>query len=142
MKLFLYLTFCLLALQACKPQEQNNQNTTVIEFEGTELPSGLKYQVIKEGSGEKPLASSTVTVHYRGTLIDGTVFDSSYGKDPLSFPLNGVIKGWTEGVQLMKVGAKYKFLIPSDLAYGPRGAGPIPGNATLFFEIELLSFEK
>lgn len=104
------------------------------------LPSGLQYKHIKEGDGKSPKATDTVKVHYRGTLIDGTEFDSSYKRnEPIEFPLNGVIKGWTEGVQLMKEGGKIMLFIPSDLAYGERGAGGvIPPNATLVFEIELL----
>jgi len=105
--------------------------------------SGLQYEVIKEGDGKKPSASDTVRVHYEGTLIDGTVFDSSYKRGkPISFPLNGVIKGWTEGLQLMKVGSKFRFFIPSDLAYGARGAGNAIGpNCTLIFEVELLGIQ-
>lgn len=104
------------------------------------LPSGLQYKHIKEGSGKSPKASDTVKVHYRGTLIDGTEFDSSYKRnEPIEFPLSGVIKGWTEGVQLMKEGGKIMLYIPSHLAYGERGAGGvIPPNATLVFEVELL----
>ena len=102
--------------------------------------SGLQYEVLVEGKGKKPAAENTVEVHYRGTLIDGTEFDSSYKRNTsISFPLNGVIKGWTEGLQLMKEGSKYKFYIPSELAYGERGAGQsIPPHATLIFEVELL----
>jgi len=102
--------------------------------------SGLQYSVITEGSGAKPTAADKVKVHYTGTLIDGTVFDSSVERGkPITFPLNGVIKGWTEGLQLMTVGSKYKFFIPYDLAYGERGAGgSIPPYATLIFEVELL----
>ena len=102
--------------------------------------SGLQYEVLTEGKGKAPTAENTVEVHYRGTLIDGTEFDSSYKrKASISFPLNGVIKGWTEGLQLMKEGSKYKFYIPPELAYGERGAGQsIPPHATLIFEVELL----
>jgi FKBP-type peptidyl-prolyl cis-trans isomerase len=104
------------------------------------LPSGLQYKHEKEGTGKSPKATDTVKVHYRGTLIDGKEFDSSYKRnEPIEFPLNGVIKGWTEGVQLMKEGGKTMLYIPSHLAYGERGApGAIPPNATLVFEIELL----
>jgi FKBP-type peptidyl-prolyl cis-trans isomerase FklB len=107
------------------------------------LPSGLQYHVIKEGTGKIPKASETVTTHYRGTLIDGTEFDSSYKRgEPASFPVNGVIKGWTEALQLMKVGSKWQLFIPASLAYGPQGAGQLIGpNATLIFEIELLSIK-
>lgn len=106
--------------------------------------SGLQYEVVQEGSGAKPLATDTVKVNYRGTLIDGTQFDSSYDRgEPITFPLNRVIPGWTEGLQLMSVGSKYKFFIPGDLAYGARGAGPDIGpNATLVFEVELLAINE
>jgi len=105
--------------------------------------SGLQYKVLKEGNGPQPKATDTVTVDYRGTLIDGTEFDSSYKRgQPATFPLNGVIKGWTEGLQLMKSGAKYQFFIPSDLAYGQRAMGPdIAPNSTLVFEVELKSVQ-
>lgn len=106
--------------------------------------SGLQYKVLKSGKGTKsPKATETVKVHYHGTLIDGTVFDSSVERgEPISFPLNGVIPGWTEGVQLMKEGDKFQFTIPSKLAYGERGAGgKIGPNSTLIFEVELLAIE-
>ncbi len=103
--------------------------------------SGLQYEVLTEGKGEHPKPSDTVTVHYKGTLINGEEFDSSYSRgQPVSFPLGNVIPGWTEGVQLMTPGSKYKFYIPSDLAYGERGAGvKIGPNQALVFEVELLS---
>ena len=103
--------------------------------------SGLQYRVITEGSGNKPAATSKVKVHYTGKLTDGTVFDSSVQRgEPIDFALNQVIPGWTEGVQLMTPGSKYEFFIPSDLAYGDRGAGnAIPPGATLIFEVELLA---
>jgi len=106
--------------------------------------SGIQYSVITEGEGDKPAATDTVKVHYKGTFLNGETFDSSYDRgEPAVFPLNRVIAGWTEGVQLMSVGAKYKFTIPSDLAYGPVGNPPrIPGNSVLEFEIELLEIQK
>ena len=104
------------------------------------LPSGLQYQVLKEGDGKKPSATDQVVCHYEGTLIDGTVFDSSYKRnEPATFGLNQVIAGWTEGVQLMSEGAKYRFFIPYNLAYGERGAGAqIPPFAALVFDVELI----
>lgn len=107
----------------------------------TTTDSGLQYEVLTEGSGASPKASDTVTVHYHGSLTTGEVFDSSVERgQPASFPLNGVIPGWTEGVQLMKVGSKFRFTIPYALAYGERGAGnDIPPFATLVFDVELLS---
>jgi len=107
------------------------------------LPSGLQYKVLTEGEGEHPRPEDVVEVHYTGTLIDGTVFDSSVERgETIKFPLNGVIPGWTEGVQLMKPGSKYMFYIPSDLGYGDRSTGPIPGGSVLIFEVELISIEK
>jgi FKBP-type peptidyl-prolyl cis-trans isomerase FklB len=108
------------------------------------LPSGLQYKVIKEGTGKKPKITDTVTTHYRGTLIDGIEFDSSYRRGkPASFPVNGVIPGWTEALQLMGEGAKWQLFVPPNLAYGERGAGrDIGPNATLIFEIELISIQE
>ena len=102
--------------------------------------SGLQYKVVKEGTGAQPKPTDMVTVNYRGTLIDGTEFDSSYKRgQPATFPVNGVIKGWTEGLQLMKVGSKYQLFVPANLAYGERSVSPELGpNATLIFEVELL----
>src|SRR6266576_1635617 len=102
--------------------------------------SGLQYKAIKEGTGAQPKGNDTVTVNYRGTLINGTEFDSSYKRgQPATFPLNGVIKGWTEGLQLMKAGSKYQFFVPPNLAYGDRALGPdIAPNSTLIFDVELL----
>jgi len=106
--------------------------------------SGIQYVVLTDSEGEKPAATDTVKVHYKGTFLNGDTFDSSYDRgEPAVFPLNRVIRGWTEGVQLMSVGSKYKFTIPSDLAYGPNGNPPrIPGNSVLEFEIELLEIQK
>lgn len=108
------------------------------------LPSGLQYKVIKAGAGKKPKAADTVTTNYRGTLIDGTEFDSSYKRGkPATFPVNGVIPGWTEALQLMEEGAKWQLFVPSNLAYGERGAGgQIGPNATLIFEVELISVQQ
>jgi FKBP-type peptidyl-prolyl cis-trans isomerase FklB len=115
--------------------EANKQKAGV-----TTLPSGLQYEVLTEGNGTKPLASNKVTCHYHGTLIDGTVFDSSVKRgQPATFPLNMVIKGWTEGLQLMSVGSKWRFFIPPQLAYGERQTGAHIGpNSTLIFDVELL----
>jgi FKBP-type peptidyl-prolyl cis-trans isomerase FklB len=106
--------------------------------------SGLQYQVLNAGDGPMPKATDKVKTHYRGTLLDGTVFDSSYDRgEPVTFPVNGVIAGWTEALQLMKVGSKWKLFIPSELAYGERGAGQMIGpNQTLVFEVELLGIEN
>ncbi len=107
--------------------------------------SGLQYQVITQGTGAKPTATDTVKVQYKGTLLDGKTFDSSYDRgEPASFPLNQVVPGWQEGIALMPVGSKYKFWIPSKLGYGDKGTpgGPIPPNATLIFEVELLDIAK
>lgn len=138
-------------------QKQQEEATRAIREEGekflaenakkegvTVLPSGLQYTIIKEGTGNQPLATDKVKCYYEGTLTNGQVFDSSYRRgEPAVFPLNGVIAGWTEGVQLMKEGAKYRFFIPYNLAYGERGAGQaIPPYAALIFDVELISIEK
>jgi len=115
----------------------NKNNSGVIT-----LPDGLQYTVLAEGAGAKPSASDVVSVNYRGTLLDGTEFDSSYKRgQPASFPVNGVIHGWTEALQLMKTGSKWKLFIPSDLAYGENGQRGIPPNSVLIFEVELLSVQ-
>ncbi|MEE1093968.1 MAG: FKBP-type peptidyl-prolyl cis-trans isomerase [Bacteroidales bacterium] len=116
---------------------QNRNNPGVFE-----TPSGLQYQVIKGAEGRKPAATDTVHVHYHGTLLNGQVFDSSVQRgEPISFPLNQVIAGWTEGLQLMSIGSKYKFFIPSELAYGDQAVGTIPAGSTLIFEVELLDIK-
>jgi len=118
--------------------EANKLNEGVIT-----LPSGLQYTVMTEGNGDKPTLTSNVTTHYHGTTIDGNVFDSSVQRgEPASFPVNGVIKGWTEALQLMPIGSKWKLFIPSELAYGDRGAGADIGpHSALVFEVELLSID-
>ena len=118
--------------------EKNKNNEGVLE-----TASGLQYQILNKGEGDiHPSASSTVKVHYHGTLLDGTVFDSSVDRnEPISFPLNRVIRGWTEGVQLMVVGDKFKFFIPSKLAYGNSPAGVIEPGSLLVFEVELLAIQ-
>ena len=111
--------------------------------EGVQITdSGLQYQVLEMGDGARPAATDKVTVHYRGTLLNGEEFDSSYSRgEPISFALDQVIPGWTEGVQLMPVGSKFMFYIPPNLGYGPAGGGPIGPNATLIFQVELLGIE-
>lgn len=117
--------------QSVKFMTENKQKTGIVT-----TASGLQYEVLREGSGAAPKATDTVTVNYRGSLVTGAQFDAG---DGISFPLNGVIPGWTEGLQLMKEGAKYRFYIPSELAYGERGAGRvIPPNSALIFEVELV----
>ena len=116
-------------------------NTNKERAEVVTLPSGLQYEVLTTGTGAQPTATQTVTCHYHGTMIDGTVFDSSVQRNqPASFPLNMVIKGWTEGLQLMPTGSKWRFFIPPHLGYGDRQVGPVIGpNSTLIFDVELLS---
>jgi len=133
---------------AVKAESSIAEGKTFLAEKATEegvksTPSGLMYKVLTEGTGAMPVATDNVTVHYEGRLIDGTVFDSSIARgEPASFPLNGVIAGWTEGVQLMKTGAKYQFYIPQDLAYGLQGSPPnIPPGATLIFDVELISID-
>lgn len=133
--------------QKKKEEEAAKEGTEFLAKNGkrkevTTTASGLQYEVMTEGTGAKPSATSKVRVHYHGTLIDGTVFDSSVDRgESIAFGLNQVIKGWTEGVQLMTVGSKYKFFIPQDLAYGPRGQGAIPAYSALIFEVELIAIE-
>lgn len=119
--------------------EQNKKRKGVVTLE-----SGLQYEVIKAGDGPSPKVTDSVSTHYKGTLTDGTVFDSSYDRGrPATFPVGGVIRGWTEALQKMKVGDKWKLFIPSELAYGPEGAGGVIGpHSVLVFEIELLSIEQ
>lgn len=127
------------SLQARKEGEEFLRENAAKEGVVT-LPSGLQYKVLREGNGRKPKATDKVRCHYEGTLIDGTIFDSSYKRnEPATFGLNQVIPGWTEGVQLMSEGAKYRFFIPYKLAYGERGAGnAIPPYAALIFDVELI----
>lgn len=123
-----------LLITACSEKEKEQKVHTT--------ESGLKYEILTEGEGASPTAEDSVTVHYEGTLMDGTKFDSSYDRgETITFPLNRVIKGWTEGLQLMKEGAKYKFIIPSELAYGEEGGGSIPPNSDLIFTVELFKVE-
>lgn len=139
-------------MQAARAEAGAKANEEGVKFlaENAQKPgvkttdSGLQYVVVEEGSGATPKATDVVRTHYRGTLIDGTEFDSSYARgEPAEFPVNGVIAGWTEALQLMQVGDKWKLFIPADLAYGERGAGQdIPPNATLIFDIELLEIVK
>jgi FKBP-type peptidyl-prolyl cis-trans isomerase len=134
-----------LSTERMKAMERRNKEYLVenAKAEGVQTtPSGLQYKVLKSGDGPTPTAEDTVKVHYRGQLVDGTVFDESLGGDPASLQVSGVIPGWTEALEQMKVGDKWQLVIPSDLAYGERGyPGAIPPSATLIFEIELLGIE-
>jgi FKBP-type peptidyl-prolyl cis-trans isomerase FklB len=134
----------LAAMKAAKAEAILNEGLAFLESNKNKpgvivLPSGLQYEIITEGSGAKPTASQTVTCHYHGTLTNGTVFDSSVKRGaPASFPLNRVISGWTEALQLMPVGSKWRLFLPPQLAYGSMQVGAIPANSTLIFEVELL----
>jgi len=109
----------------------------------TTTESGLQYEVLREGDGPKPMATDQVTIHYKGTLIDGTEFDSSYERgEPATFSVTGVIAGFSEALQLMPVGSQYRFVIPGELGYGPQGSGQIPPNATLIFEVEMIDIAQ
>jgi FKBP-type peptidyl-prolyl cis-trans isomerase FklB len=135
----------LAAMKAAKAEAILNEGLAFLESNKNKpgvivLPSGLQYEIITEGSGVKPTATQTVTCHYHGTLTNGTVFDSSVKRGaPASFPLNRVISGWTEALQLMPVGSKWRLFLPPQLAYGSMQVGSIPANSTLIFEVELLS---
>lgn len=146
MKYFLVLITALIFLIACStkkgPASASNKNVEAVSRvtgDTITLPSGLKYKIIKEGSGKKPKLTNKVRTHYHGTLEDGTVFDSSYERgEPLMFRVNQVIKGWTQALQLMREGAIWELYIPSKLGYGSRGAGKIPPFSNLIFKVELL----
>lgn len=145
MRFFLTLAVALLTISPLMSQTALEKGQAFLKENATKegvktTPSGLQYKVITEGTGKSPKATDTVEVHYRGTTIDGKEFDSSYKRgQTISFPLNGVIPGWTEGVQLMKEGGKYEFFIPSNLAYGRSGAGGVIGpDETLIFTVELV----
>ncbi|EIC30114.1 FKBP-type peptidyl-prolyl cis-trans isomerase [Methylomicrobium album] len=133
---------------ATDPEEKKAESVAFLTQNGKKpniitTQSGLQYEVLKKGTGTvSPSATDNVTVHYKGTTIDGKEFDSSYSRgEPITFPLNGVIAGWTEGVQLMKEGDKFRLYIPSELAYGERGAGPIGPNEALIFDVELIKIQ-
>ncbi|HEY5911729.1 MAG TPA: FKBP-type peptidyl-prolyl cis-trans isomerase [Verrucomicrobiae bacterium] len=154
LRLSIILTAALCLVGCNKAGQTGGENNAAVKTPPASAPaaagewkttaSGLKYQVLKQGTGTvSPKATDTVKVHYHGTLLNGTVFDSSVERgEPISFPLNGVIPGWTEGLQLMKIGDKFKFEIPPNLAYGPASPSPkIPPNSTLVFEVELLGIQ-
>ena len=147
------IVFYVLSVSGTKPAEEQTvtqQSNANFSFQNsmeegtlTTTNSGLQYEIIKLGDGEKPQATDKVEVHYHGTLEDGTVFDSSVDRGKtITFPLNRVIKGWTEGLQLMPIGSKFKFIIPPELGYGSRDMGTIPPNSTLIFEVELFNIQK
>jgi len=147
------IVFYVLSVSGTKPAEEQTvtqQSNANFSFQNsmeegtlTTTNSGLQYEIIKLGDGEKPQATDKVEVHYHGTLEDGTVFDSSVERgQTITLPLNRVIKGWTEGLQLMPVGSKFKFIIPPDLGYGSRDMGTIPPSSTLIFEVELFNIQK
>ena len=152
LQIFLTLFIAVIAMysiaNATTPDENNSKGAAFLAENAKKpniktTPSGLQYEVLVPGTGTKsPSASDAVTVHYKGSTLDGNEFDSSYSRgEPTTFPLNRVIPGWTEGVQLMTEGAKYRFFIPAELAYGERGAGPIGPNETLVFEVELIKIQ-
>jgi len=142
----LILGFTMFSMASAKSAEENKADGTAFLAENAKKPgvitteSGLQYQILVQGDGDNPSATDQVKVHYQGTTIDGREFDSSYKRgEPITFPLNRVIAGWTEGLQLMKEGSKYRLFIPAELAYGARGAGGAIGpNETLIFDVELL----
>ena len=142
---FMILPVCLSAAAALAQTPASNETLTKAAQEAGAVvtPSGLVFRSVKDGKGTKPQATDTVTVHYKGTFPDGKEFDSSYSRGkPAEFPLNRVIKCWTEGVQMMAIGGKAKLTCPSSIAYGERGAGAsVPPNATLIFEVELLGIK-
>ncbi len=161
MKKLMILLAVVVGLSACGDKkkkhkaESTQQNTEVVADETTPeqtvtpvegytmTESGLQYKVLRDATGPKPGPTSKVKVHYEGKLLDGKIFDSSYErKEPITFGLNQVIPGWTEGVQLMSVGSMYEFIIPANLAYGSQGNQGIPPNSTLIFKVELLGIEK
>jgi FKBP-type peptidyl-prolyl cis-trans isomerase FkpA len=146
----LFIGFTMFSMANATTPEENKAAGTAFLAENAKKPniittaSGLQYEVLTPGTGTvSPKATDNVTVHYKGTTIDGNEFDSSYSRgEPATFPLNRVIAGWTEGVQLMKEGAKYRFFIPSELAYGEQGAGRAIGpNSTLIFDVELIKIQ-